>query len=202
MTATTLSRPRRMRIPRPSGRVSRGQTLFMALTGLIALHVIDDSFLQPQPGTSAADHLVSGFVPLAALALAAVASPRVRGGWQAAIALLVGFSGSSWDRGRHYTSKVGPSGDDFTGLVALGAGVAAGGFGLVTLWTTRRRAGSMPAPHPAPDRIAAASLLGALFVLFPLGYAYVAPTWRDRRWPPSTWAAPTRRTWSCIRATA
>lgn len=28
--------------------------------GVAALHVADDSFLQPQPGTSAGDHLVSG----------------------------------------------------------------------------------------------------------------------------------------------
>ena len=32
--------------------------LFLASVAVIALHVIDDSFLQPQPGTSAADHLV------------------------------------------------------------------------------------------------------------------------------------------------
>jgi hypothetical protein len=28
--------------------------------GVIALHVLDDSFLQPEPGTSIADHLASG----------------------------------------------------------------------------------------------------------------------------------------------
>ena len=37
-----------------------------------ALHVLDDNFLQPQPGTSAGDHLVSGLVPCAVLRL----SPR------------------------------------------------------------------------------------------------------------------------------
>ena len=45
--------------------------LFRLGVALIALHIIDDSFLQPQRGTSAADHLVSGLVPLAALGLAA-----------------------------------------------------------------------------------------------------------------------------------
>ncbi len=175
MTATTLSRPRRMRIPRPSGRVSRGQTLFMALTGLIALHVIDDSFLQPQPGTSAADHLVSGFVPLAALALAAVLYPRVRGGWQGAIALLVGFSGIVVGiEAVYYTSKVGASGDDFTGLLALGAGVTLAGFGLVHLWRTRRRHGGLVRRSARRAGIAVASVVGAFLVLIPLGYAYVA----------------------------
>ena len=55
--------------------------------GLIALHVVDDSFVQPQPGTYAADHLVSGFVPLAVLGLAAWAYPRLRAGFRAVIAL-------------------------------------------------------------------------------------------------------------------
>ena len=39
----------------------------------VALHIVDDNFLQPEPGTSAADHLASGLVPIAVLAaLAAV----------------------------------------------------------------------------------------------------------------------------------
>ena len=54
--------------------------VFLGAVGLIALHVADDSFIQPQPGTSAGDHLVSGLVPLAVLALAEGAYPRVRGG--------------------------------------------------------------------------------------------------------------------------
>jgi uncharacterized protein len=174
MTATTLSRPRRVRIPRSSGRVPRGQILFVALTALIALHVIDDSFLQPQPGTTAADHLVSGLAPLAALALAAALYPRVRGGWQAALALLVGCSGIVVGiEGAYYTSQVGPSGDDFSGLLALAAGLALTGFGVVHLWRTRRRHGGLARRSARRAGIAVASVLGTLLVLIPLGYAYV-----------------------------
>src|SRR4051794_8004621 len=54
--------------------------LFVLAVLVIAVHVIDDSFAQPQPGTSASDHLVSGLVPLALLGLAAWAYPRLRGG--------------------------------------------------------------------------------------------------------------------------
>ena len=54
--------------------------LFLAAVAVIAVHVLDDSFIQPEPGTSAGDHLVSGLVPLAALAIAAVAYPRARPG--------------------------------------------------------------------------------------------------------------------------
>jgi len=41
------------------------RTLVRVAVGVIALHVVDDSFLQPESGTSAGDHLVSGLVPLA-----------------------------------------------------------------------------------------------------------------------------------------
>ena len=39
---------------------------------VIAVHVVDDSFVQPQPGMSARDHLISGLVPLAVLGLASL----------------------------------------------------------------------------------------------------------------------------------
>ena len=66
--------------------------------GLIALHVVDDNFLQPQPGTSAGDHLVSGLVPLGVLGLAAWGYPRLRAGLRAVLALFFGIFG---DRDRH-----------------------------------------------------------------------------------------------------
>jgi hypothetical protein len=44
----------------------------------------------------------------------------------------------------HYTTKVGPSGDDFTGLFSIPGGLALVGLGLVTLWRTRRLHGSLP----------------------------------------------------------
>ena len=50
-------------------RLSRETLLFLLALGVIALHVIDDHYLQPEPGTAAGDHLVSGLVPLAVLGL-------------------------------------------------------------------------------------------------------------------------------------
>lgn len=58
------------RLPRRGGQ-SRETVSFRLGVALVALHVLDDSYLQPQPGTSAGDHLVSGLVPLALLGLAA-----------------------------------------------------------------------------------------------------------------------------------
>ena len=92
-----------------------GRNLFLVAVGVIALHVIDDSFLQPQPGTSAGDHLVSGLVPLAALALATAGYLRLPAGGRATVALVVGFFGiAAGVEAVHYTTHVGPSGDDFT----------------------------------------------------------------------------------------
>jgi hypothetical protein len=113
-------------------------------------------------------------VPLAVLGLAALAYPRVRGGARAAIALLVGFFGIVVGvEGAYYTSKVGPSGDDFTGLLSIAAGVALLVLGFVTLWRTRRREGSVLRRSLRRAAICVASLVFAFFVLYPLGVAYV-----------------------------
>ena len=122
MALATLPRT----LPRPSrtGGRTRETLLFWIATALIALHVVDDNYLQPQPGTAASDHLVSGLVPLALLGLAAWAYPRLRGGRRGALALVLGVLGiAAGIEGFHYTREVGPSGDDFTGLAAIPAGL-------------------------------------------------------------------------------
>jgi uncharacterized protein len=157
----------------PAGR--RELAVFLIAGGVIALHVADDSFVQPQPGTSAGDHLVSGLVPLAVLALAAVGYPRLRGGARAAIALLLGVFGiAAGIEGFYYTRHVGPSGDDFTGLLCLPAGIALLAVGLVTLWTTRRRDGAVAVRILRRAGIGVVALIVAMFVAFPIGYSYVA----------------------------
>ena len=104
--------------------MGRERVVFLAAVGVIAVHVLDDSFIQPEDGTSAGDHLVSGLVPLAALGIAAAAYPRLRAGWRATLALFIGMFGVvAGLEGWHYTREVGASGDDYTGLVALPAGV-------------------------------------------------------------------------------
>ena len=106
---------------------------------VVSLHVVDDNFLQPNPGTSAGDHLVSGLVPLGLLVLAGVVYPRLRAGARATIALLAGFFGVlAGTEAVHYTKEVGASGDDFTGLLSIPAGLLLIGLGAVTLWRSRR----------------------------------------------------------------
>ena len=156
----------------PAGR--RERAVFLIGVGVMALHVVDDSFVQPQPGTSPGDHLVGGLEALAVLALAAAVYPRVRAGARATIALVVGFFGVVFGiEAAYYTTKVGPSGDDFTGLLCIPAGLALLGLGVVTLWTTRRRGGSVPLRVLRRAGIGIVALVVALFVVFPIGYAYV-----------------------------
>ena len=91
---------------------------------VVALHVVDDSFLQPNPGTSASDHLVGGLVPFSLLVAAGVLYGRARAGWRATIALLAGFFGVLFGvEAAYYTNAVGPSGDDYTGLLSILAGL-------------------------------------------------------------------------------
>jgi uncharacterized protein len=75
---------------RPAARTGTTleQKLFLLGVALIALHVLDDNFLNPEPGTSAGDHLVSGLVPLTAMAFAAAWYARLRGGARASLAIL------------------------------------------------------------------------------------------------------------------
>ena len=97
--------------------VRREHVLVPLAACLVGLHIADDNFLQPQPGTSAADHLVSGLVPLALVAAAALAYPRVRAGARAALALLLGYFGVLvGTEAAYYTLAGGRSGDDYTGL--------------------------------------------------------------------------------------
>src|SRR5512132_3741548 len=67
---------------------------FLTETGLArlafavgAIHVVDDNFLQPQPGTSAGDHLVGGLIQTGLFVLFAWAYPRLRAGARATLAL-------------------------------------------------------------------------------------------------------------------
>jgi uncharacterized protein len=118
---------------------SRSRNLFLAAVGAIALHVVDDNFVQPQAGTSAGDHLFSGLIPLAVLAVAAWAYLRVGPGARATIALsLVLPAILSGAEALYYSGKTGLAGDDYTGLLAMAAAPVLLVLGVTTLWNSRR----------------------------------------------------------------
>jgi hypothetical protein len=110
--------------------------LFHIAAAALALHVADDSFVNPQPGTGAGDHLVSGLVPLAVLALAVWAYPRARAFVAFSLAIL-GAAGAI--EGVHAASTVGLSGDDYTSLLCIPAALLLLGVGVADLRRGRRR---------------------------------------------------------------
>ena len=155
-------------------RVASERALATGAFALVALHVADDNFLQPQPGTSPLDHLVSGLVPLALLAGAAAMYPRARPGVRATLALLVGFFGVlTGVEAAYYTLNGGPSGDDFTGLLAALAGLVLLAIGVVTLWRSRRTDDRLLRRYLRRSALTAGALVFTAVVLFPTAIAYV-----------------------------
>ena len=153
----------------------RRHRVFFAATAFVMLHVADDNFLQPNPGVSPGDHLVSGLVPLALLLAAAAAYPRVRAGTRAVLAFAVGLTGvmvGAIEAG-YYTFSTGPSGDDFTGWVAAVAGVVLVGLGAKLLWQSRRRDGSRTRRYARRTAKGVAALLFLGELVGPFATMYV-----------------------------
>ena len=120
-------------------RLATERNLALGSLGLVGLHIVDDNFLQPEPGMSPVDHLPGGLTQLALVVAAAWAYPRLRAGARAALALLFGFFGVlAGIEAVYYTYADRPSGDDFTGFLSLAGGFVLLGIGIRTLWRTRR----------------------------------------------------------------
>ena len=156
-------------------RLATERNLALASLGLVGLHVVDDNFLQPEPGMSPVDHLPGGLTQLALVVAAAWAYPRLRAGARAALALLFGFFGVlAGIESVYYTFADRPSGDDFTGFLSLVAGFVLLGIGIRTLWQSRRIGRQPPPPLPAarPDLAGVVALIP--IVLMPVSIAYVA----------------------------
>lgn len=159
--------------------------------GAVALHVLDDNFLQPNPGTTAGDHLFGGLVPLVLLVAAIVVYPRLRAGARATIALAGAFfAGLVSTEAIHYTRAVGPSGDDYTGLLAIPACLLLAAIGAWTLWTSRRRDDSRWWRYSRRLLVAAGAAVVTATVLFPISIAYVVTHALRAHVPAATLGAP------------
>src|SRR5690242_1734946 len=82
--APAVSRSRGSRPARLARELARNEArIFRAAAGVIVIAVADDAFVHPESGTSAADHLASGLIPIALALIAALAYPRLRAGVRA-----------------------------------------------------------------------------------------------------------------------
>ncbi|HEX2292968.1 MAG TPA: alpha/beta fold hydrolase [Gaiellaceae bacterium] len=141
--------------------------------GVAALHALDDNFLHPEPGTSAVDHLPGGLVQVGLLVLFAWAYPRLRPGLRATLAILVGILVAVMSAEAINSFREGGlSGDDYTGLLAIPAGLLLVGVGVQTLWRTRKD-GRPVRRYLRRALLAVGFALAALFVLMPLAQSYV-----------------------------
>jgi dienelactone hydrolase len=171
--AHPLSRRSRPLAARIAADVRTEAGLARIALGLVALHIVDDAFLQPNPGTSAGDHLAGGLVPLALLVAAGVFYGRLRAGARATLALLGGFLGLLGGiEAIHYAREVGPSGDDYTGFLSILGGFVLVGLGLTTLWRSRQ-GGPLWRRYGRRLLILGGAYLVATFVLFTAAFSYV-----------------------------
>jgi MYXO-CTERM domain-containing protein len=159
---------------------------------VLAIHVVDDNFLQPQPGTSAGDHLVSGLVPLAVLVGCAAVYSHLRPGLRAALAIALGLLGVVVGLGEagYYSLHGGPSGDDYTGLLAIPAGLALVVVGAATLWRTRRRDDSLRRRYLRRSLLLLGEAIAFAFLVFPLSLSYVFTHAGRTGLPPARLGAP------------
>jgi pimeloyl-ACP methyl ester carboxylesterase len=153
--------------------------------GVIGLHIVDDNFLQPAPGTSPLDHLASGLIPLALLAAVAFLYPRLRAGARAATASTLGAIGLGIGFPAAYHVYDGSaSGDHWTGLAAVAAGLVLLVTGPVVLWRSRKTSGSRRRRYLrrtgslgiAVGTAAVAFMFLALPVGFSYGYTHIGRT--------------------------
>ena len=171
--------------------VRREHALFATAIGVVAIHIVDDNFVQPEPGMSAGDHLASGLVPVAALALGAGLFLRGRAGLRAVVSLLFGFFALvTASEAVYYTREVGPSGDDYTGFLAIPAGFLLIGIGVVTLWKTRIRHDSLHRRYARRSFLALGALVVSICVLFPVAESYVVTHAARADVPPANLGAP------------
>ena len=179
MSASTIAQAQRgpTNAARVIATVRSGRALAWFAIGVVALHVADDNFLRPNAGTSAGDHLASGLVPVAILALAGAVHHRSRAGVRAGLAVTLGMFGIAFGvPGAYYLLDGSASGDHYTGLLAVIAGAVLLLSAPVTLWKARRTGGSRRRRYL---RRALATALGALaavglayFVVAPIAFSY------------------------------
>jgi uncharacterized protein len=156
-----------------------GETTVVGLcVAVLVAHVLDDNFVQPEPGTAAGDHLASGLIPVLLLGATMVVYVRLRAGLRATVAMTLGALGLVIGTPAAYYMRQGATeGDHYTGLLALAAGAVLLLAGPVILWRSRRSDGTRRQRYLRRSWMVAGTPVLALaigwFVVFPVGLGYI-----------------------------
>ena len=114
-------------------------------------------------------------MPLALLVLAGWGLARARAGVRALIAIVVGLFGLIASvEAVYYYREQGASGDDYTGFLAIPAGLLLLGLGAVILWRSRRLDDGHVRRYLRRTLIALACVPAFFFGAFPFGFGYIS----------------------------
>jgi dienelactone hydrolase len=173
--------PRSEPLPAPLVRPRRvrGPLVVRAALALVALHVADDAFIHPEPGTAAADHIASGLIPVALLAALALAHPRLPAWWQSVLTGTVALTAlvASIGVSARHAAIAGIGGDDVSGIVAGLAAVALLGCALLAApraWRAGSACGSRAWRSCRRALLALALCAAGLFVVAPVTLSILA----------------------------
>lgn len=146
----------------------RAEMLIAVSLAAVILHVLDDNFIQPQPGTSAFDHVASGLVPATVLVAIAALGERLRPGLRASLLALAGVFGVvAGVEAVYYAGNGGLSGDDYTGLVSLAAGLLLIAAAVSLLWRARTKQGSLAWRSIRRVLVAVAAAVAGFLIVIP-----------------------------------
>jgi uncharacterized protein len=156
-------------------RLARARIEVVVFTGavaMVAVHAAVDSFIAPEPGTRASDHLLRGVITFAVLAIAAAGYPWLRAGARAAAAAVLGVLAleGGW-LAIADARAAGARGEDWTGFALTPVGLVLLGLALALLWRSRRP-GRLR--YVRRGGIALASALAAFWFVVPLATAIMA----------------------------
>lgn len=158
--------------------LNRESAIVVLCVAVLAVHVVDDNFVRPEPGTVAGDHLASGLIPVLLLAATAAAYPHPRAGGRAVVAMTLGALGLVIGApAAYYLGNGAVEGDHYTGLLTAVAGAILLVAGPVTLWRNRRTDGTRRQRYVRRSvTIACAPVLAmgtVWFLVFPIGVGYL-----------------------------
>lgn len=156
----------------------REHRLFLAAITLVAIPIADDNFVQTEPGTSAADHLASGLVPLAVLGAIAALYPRLPAGLRAGTSLALGaLAVAVGIPGAYYIADGTAQGDHYTALLAFVGAAILLVLGPVVLWRARRRGGDRRRRYLLRTSSVIVAIVAAplvfILLVFPIAMPYV-----------------------------